>query len=274
MPRVGRFAPALAGVSIVGLMLIGRGDPHTNLCRIARYPDSLAKPCLALGKLPYIASAIALTLITLTLLLLLRWQRSRPRAISYESDAGRWIVLGWILAVGGAISLLAGLLLIGSNGWPFSQQSRHITICTGQLPITISTVQRRYFANYSGADGTQSLCAGFGDVTIRNRSHTHRIALELSLSIAPRARNGEALRGTTPTREDIAAIARRGLVPQAIFRSPVELAPRETLRRELVFVIRNPGDTLSDRDHTFALDVTDRPSGKMVSFALPAEYRG
>ena len=84
-------------------------------------------------------------------------------------------------------------------------------------------------------------CAGFGDVTIRNRSRTHRVALELSLSITPRAGNGESLRGVTPTREDISAIARRGLAPQAIFRSPIELAPRESLRRELVFVIRNPG---------------------------------
>jgi hypothetical protein len=152
-------------------MLIGRGEPHANLCRIARNPAALAQHCLAFRELPYAASAAAIALIALTLLLLLRWQRSRPRAISYESDAGRWIVLGWILAIGGAISLLAGMLLIGSNGWPFSQQSRHITIRTGQLPITISTVQRRYFANYSGADGVQAVCAGFAT----SRSGTARI---------------------------------------------------------------------------------------------------
>jgi hypothetical protein len=115
---------------------------------------------------------------------------------------------------------------------------------------------------------------GFRDVTIRNRSHTRGIALDLSLSITPHAVNGEGLKGTMPTRDDLAAIARRGLAPQAIFRAPVELAPRETLRRELVFVIRSAGRALSDREHGFALDVTDRLTGQTVSFALPAEYRG
>ena len=185
-------------------------------------------------------------------------------------------MLGRILAVGGAISLLAWMLLIGSGGWPFSQQSRHIMIATGQLPISISTVQRRYFAGYSGADGVQSLCAGFGDVTIMNRSRARSVALDLGLAITPRDAGPEAPKAAMPTREDLAAIVRRGLSPQAIFRNPVELGPRESLRRELVFVIRaaRGQEGLSDRDYAFALEVKDRLSGQAIAFTLPAEYRG
>lgn len=274
MPHPARFVPALAGFLIFGLMLAGSRSAHDNLCRVARFPAALAQQCAALKNLPLFAGAVALSLIALTLLLLFRWQRSRLRVISYESDAGRWIVLGWILAVGGAISLLAGMLLIGSGGWPFSEQSRHITIRTGQLPVFISTVQRRYFANYSGADGLQSLCAGFGAVTVRNRSQHRPLALDFGLTIVPRAAGQPAPVAAMPTREDLAAIARRGLNAQAIFRNPVDLKPRETLRRELVFVIRDAGAGLSDRDHDFALAVTDRLSGQTVSFALPAEYHG
>lgn len=274
MPHPARFIPALAGLLILGLMLAGGADLQANLCRLARSPAALAQHCLALNNLPLFAGAAAGTLIALTLLLLLRWQRSRRRAISYESDAGRWVVLGWILAIGGALALLAGMLLIGSNGWPFSHQSRHITIRTGQLPVFISTVQRRYFANYSGPDGIRSLCAGFGAVTIRNRSHTRSLTLDLGLTITPRAAGRDAPRAAMPTRDDLAAIARRGLAAQAIYRNPVELKPRESLQRELVFVIRHAGSDLSDRDHVFALEVTDRPSGQRVAFALPAEYRG
>jgi hypothetical protein len=186
MPHPVRFIPAFAALLILGLMLVGSSDPHDNLCRVARMPVTLSQQCLALKNLPLFAGATGGALIALTLLLLLRWQRSRHRAISYESDAGRWVVLGWILALGGALALLAGMLLIGSNGWPFSQQSRHITIRTGQLPVFISTVQRRYFANYFGPDGGQSLCAGFGAVTIRNRSNTRSLALDLGLTITPR----------------------------------------------------------------------------------------
>lgn len=274
MPHPVRFLPALAGFLILGLILIGGEEPLQNVCRLARSPAVLVQHCLSLKQLPLYAALAAFSLIALTLLLLLHWQRARPRAISYESDAGRWVVLGWILVVGGAISLLAGMLLIGSGGWPFSQQSRHITIRSGQLPIVISTVQRRYFAAYSGADGVQSLCASFGAVTFRNRSRARSMALDLGLIITPRETGREALKGVTPTREDIAAIARRGLAPQTIFRNPVELAPRESLRRELVFVIRAAGEGLSDRDHAFALEVSDRHSGQTVAFALPAEYRG
>jgi hypothetical protein len=274
MPHPARFFPALAGLMILGLMLPGGGSPHDNLCRVARFPAALAQSCAGQTNLPLIATAVAIALIALILLLLLRWQRSRHRVISYESDAGRWIVLGWILAVGGAISLLAGMLLIGSGGWPFSEQSRHITIRTGQLPVAISTVQRRYFANYSGWDGVQSLCAGFGTVTVRNRSRSRNVALDLGLTITPRGAGREAPKAAMPTRDDLSAIARRGLAAQAIFRNPVELKPRESLQRELVFVIRDAGTELSDRDHDFALSVTDRLSGQTVSFALPAEYRG
>lgn len=274
MPHPARFLPALAGVLILGLMLLGGGAPHDNLCRIARVPVSLAQLCAGLTRLPPIAGAIALALVALTLLLLLRWHRARHRAISYDSDAGRWIVLGWILAVGGAVSLLAGMLLIGSGGWPFSQQSRHIAVRTGQLPVFISTVQRRYFARYSGADGLQSLCAGFGAVTVRNRSDSRSLSLDFALTIIPREAGGTAPPAAMPSRDDLSAIARRGLAAQAIFRNPVDLKPRETVRRELVFVIRDRGAGLSDRDHDFALAVTDRLSGQTVSFALPAEYHG
>lgn len=276
MPHPARFLPASIGLLILGLMLIGGGAPADNLCRLARNPAWLLLQCLAVPELPLLAGAAALALIALTLLLLLRWQRSRPRAISYESDAGRWVVLGWILAVGGAISLLAGMLLIGSGGWPFSQQSRHIMTATGQLPILISTVQRRYFASYSGADGAQSLCAGFGEVTITNRSRTRNMALELGLAITPREADIEAPNAAMPTRENLAAIVRRGLSPQAIFQNPVALGPRESLRRELVFVIRaaRGREGLSDRDHAFALQVKDRLSGQTIAFTLPAEYRG
>jgi hypothetical protein len=275
MPHPARLFPALIGFLILGVMLAGSGQPAGNLCRIARHPAWLLQHCLALKHLPLFAGIAAIALIGLTLLLLLRWQRTRPRAITYESDAGRWVVLGWILAVGGAVSLLAGLLLIGSNGWPFSAQSRHITIRTGQLPVFISTVQRRYFAHYSGADGSQSLCAGFGDVTIRNRSRTRSMSLDLALTVTPRdatAGAQPAPQAAMPSRDDLTAIARRGLSEQAIFRNPVALGPRESLRRELVFVIRHADTGLSDRD--FALAVTDRGSRQTVSFALPAEYRG
>jgi hypothetical protein len=274
MPHPARFFPALAGLLILSLMLAGDGLWHDNLCRVARVSPTFLQHCVALKNLPLFAGMAAGALIALTLLLLLRWQRGRHRAISYDSDAGRWVVLGWILAVGGAIALMAGMLLIGSNGWPFSQQSRHITIRTGQLPVFISTVQRRYFANYSGPDGMQSLCAGFGAVTIRNRSNARVLSLDLGLIITPRQPGRGAPVAAMPTRDDLTAIARRGLAAQAIFRNPVALKPRESLQRELVFVIRHAGSDLSDRDHDFALEVTDRPSGQRVSFALPAEYRG
>lgn len=275
MPHPARFFPALIGFLILALMASGPAGPAQNLCRLARHPVWLSQHCLALKPLPLLAGIAATALIALTLILLLRWQRSRPRAITYESDAGRWIVLGWILAIGGTVSLLAGLLLIGSNGWPFSTQSRHITIRTGQLPVFISTVQRRYFAHYSGAGGLQSLCAGFGNVTIRNRSRSRSMSLDLALTVTPRDANLDghpAPQAAMPSRDDLIAIARRGLSEQAIFRNPVELGPRESLRRELVFVIRHADTGLSDRD--FALAVTDRQSRQTVSFALPAEYHG
>jgi hypothetical protein len=270
-------------------MAIGSAAPAENLCRIARHPDWLLQWCRAQPHLQLIASIAAIALIAITLVLLFRWQRSRPRAITYESDAGRWIVLGWVLAIGGSVSLLAGLLLIGSNGWPFSAQSRHVTLKTGQLPVFISTVQRRYFARYSGADGAQSFCAGFGDVTIRNRSRTRAMCLDLALVITPRhgapkdrapihgARGDHAHKpphAALPSRDDLIAIARRGLSEQAIFRNPVELKPRESLRRELVFVIRDAGTGLTDRDHDFALAVTDIRGKQTISFTLPAEYHG
>lgn len=272
MRHLARFLPALAGLLIVGVITFG--EVGESLCRVAPPSFPLAQSCAALKPLRFYAAVFAIGLIILSLLLLWRWQQSRSRVISYESDAGRWIVLGWILTVGGVISLLAGLLLIGSGGWPFSQQSRHITIRTGQLPLFISTVQRRYFANYFGADGAESLCASFGAVTIRNRSRSRSLVLDLGLSITPRDGGNTASRGIVPTREDIAAIARRGLAPQAIFGNPVELGPRESLRRELVFVVRPAGESLSDSEYLLALDVTERLSGQRVSFALPAEYRG
>ena len=285
MPHPARYFPALTGFLLVGLMLIGPAGLADNLCRIARQPPWLSQHCLAQSQLPLIASLAAIIMIALTLLLLLRWQRHRPRVMSYESDAGRWVMLGWVLAIGGAISLLAGMLLIGSNGWPFSTQSRHITIKTGQLPIVISTVQRRYFARYAGTDGLQSLCAGFGNVTIRNRSRTRNMSLDVALVITPLtiapSEAGSAPQtaikppqAAMPSRDDLIAIARRGLSEQAIFRNPVELGPRESLRRELVFVIRQATNALPDRDHQFALAVTDRRTRQAVSFALPAEYRG
>lgn len=275
MPHPARFFPALIGFLVLALMASGPAGSAENLCRFARHPVWLSQHCLALKQLPLLAGTAAAVLIALTLILLFRWQRSQPRAITYESDAGRWIVLGWILAIGGAVSLLAGLLLIGSNGWPFSAQSRHITISTGQLPVFISTVQRRYFARYSGADGSQSLCAGFGDVTIRNRSRTRSISLDLALTVTPRdATPGghPAPQAAVPSRDDLIAIARRGLSEQAIFRNPVQLGPRESLRRELVFVIRHADTGLSESG--FALAVTDHKSKQTVSFALPAEYHG
>lgn len=272
MLHAARFVPALAGFLILVPMLVGPGDPTENICRIA--PTWLSQQCVALGGLALFISLAAAALIGLTLLSLLRWQRGRPRAITYESDAGRWIVLGWILVVGGAVSLLAGMLLIGSNGWPFSEQSRHVAIRTGQLPIFISTVQRRYFASYFGADGMHALCAGFGEVTIQNRSRSRKLTLDLGLVITPHHSSRATPQTAMPTREELAAIARRGLSAQTIFQNPVTLQPRERLRRELVFVIRHTDMHLSDRDHDFALAVSDRASGQSVSFALPAEYRG
>jgi hypothetical protein len=278
MPHPARFFPALFGFLILGVMLLGPFTPTDNLCRLARNPQSLLEFCRAASHLPLYAGAIAVALIALTLVLVLNWQRGRPRAISYESDAGRWIVVGWILAIGGAAALLAGLALIGSGGWPFSQQSRHIAIKTGQLPLFISTVQRRYFANYSGAE-PQAVCAGFGDVTIRNHSTSRRMSLDLELVVAPRDPLRGVPRTNIPDRADLAAIARRGLTPHSLFRNPVELAPREELRRELVFVIRlaesGPAEpNLSDRDYAFALAVRDRLTGQQISMSLPSEYRG
>ncbi len=278
MPHPARFFPALFGFLILGVMLIGPGTWTDNLCRLARNPQSFREICLAASHLPLYAGAIAVALVALTLLSVLNWRRGRPRTISYESDAGRWIVIGLILAIGGAVALLAGLALIGSGGWPFSQQSRHIQTKTGQLPVFISTVQRRYFANYSGAE-PQAVCAGFGEVTIHNRSNTRKMALDLELIVIPRDPGCVSPCTHVPDRADLAAIARRGLTPHALFRNPVELAPREQLRRELVFVIRlaeagqsQPG--LSDRDFSFALDVRDRLTGQQISMPLPSEYRG
>lgn len=278
MPHPARFVPALFGFLILGLTLIGPGTPIDNLCRLARSPQSFREFCLSAPHLPLYAGAIAVAQVALTLLLILNWQRGRQRSISYESDAGRWIVLGWILAIGGAVALLAGLVLIGSGGWPFSQQSRHINTKTGQLPVVISTVQRRYFVNYSGAE-LQAVCAGFGEVTIRNRSATRKMALDLDLVLTPRDPDRDSPRTHIPDRADLAAIARRGLTPHSMFRNPVELAPREALRRELVFVIRLAEDgkvrsALSDRDYSFALDVRDRLTGQQISMSLPSEYRG
>jgi hypothetical protein len=276
MPHPARFLPALTGFLILFLMLTGPGTPQQHLCRLARNPPALGELCLSAAHLAFYAGMVAVALIALTLLLILNWQRHRPRAISYESDAGRWIVIGWFLAIGGAVALLLGLALIGSGGWPFSQQSRHIHLATGQLPLSISTVQRRYLANYSGA-GPQAVCAGFGEVTIRNCSSHRNVALDLELVVTPRAAERTSPRTGIPDRADLNAIARRGLVPHSLFRNPVELAPREELRRELVFVIRFGGEAgqtaVSDRDYAFVLDVSDRLTGQKVSMPLPAEYR-
>lgn len=274
MPPAARFGPALFGILILTLMLRGSAGLHDNLCRIARHPDWLFQHCFSLTALPLLAAIVAVALIALTLILLLRWQRARPQHMSYDSDSGRWIVLGWILVAGGVISFLAGMMLIGSNGWPFSHQSRHISVKTGQLPLSMSTVQRRYFANYSGADGSQSHCASFGEVTIENRSRSRSLALDLALLVTPRGSALDLPQTAMPTRDDLTAIARRGLPADAVFRNPVALGPRQSLRRELVFVVRQATTGLSESDHDFALSVTDRTSGQMVSFALPAEYRG
>ncbi len=276
MPHLARFLPALLGFLILALMLIGPGAPQPNLCRLARNPLKLTDLCLAVPHLPIYAGAAAIALVALTLLLIRNWQRGRPSAITYESDAGRWIVLGWILAIGGALALLAGLALIGSGGWPFSQQSRHVNARTGPLPLMVSTVQRRYLANYSGA-GPGAVCAGFGEVTIRNRSSHRKLALDLGLIVVPRDPARSAPRTNIPDRVDLNAIARRGLTPQSLFRNPVELGPGEQLKRELVFVIRfadGAQSTISDRDYSFVLDMQDRLSGQQVSLSLPAEYRG
>jgi hypothetical protein len=276
MPHPARFSPALLGFLVLGLLLFGPGTPQQNFCRIARNPERLGDLCLATAHLPLYAGLAAIGLIALTLILILNWRRGRPRAISYESDAGRWIVLGWILAIGGAVALLVGLALIGSGGWPFSQQSRHVHTKTGQLPIFISTVQRRYLANYSGAD-ERAVCAGFGEVTIRNRSSTRSMALDLDLAVMPRDPKRAQPSSRFPDRADLNAIARRGLAPHSLFRIPVELAPREQLRRELVFILRfedSGAPTLSDRDYSFVLHVRDRISGQQIAMALPSEYRG
>ncbi len=274
MPLAARFGPALFGILIIALMLSGSAGIHDNLCRIARYPDRLSQHCLSLAILPLLAATISVALIALTPILLLRWQRARPQDISYDSNSGRWIVLGWILVAGGVISFLAGMMLIGSNGWPFSHQSRYISVKTGQLPLSMTTVQRRYFADYSGADGSQSHCASFGEVTIENRSRSRSLVLDLALLITPHASTRDVPQTAMPTRDDLTAIARRGLPADAVFRNPVALAPRQSLRRELVFLVRQATTGLSESDHDFALSVTDRTSGQMVSFALPAEYRG
>ncbi len=194
MPHPARFFPALFGFLILGVMLVGPGTLADNLCRLARNPQSFQELCLSAPHLPLYAGAIAVALIALTLVLVLNWQRGRPRAISYESDAGRWIVLGWIMAIGGAVALLAGLALIGSGGWPFSQQSRHINTKTGQLPVVISTVQRRYFANYSGAGaagGLRGLWRGYDPQSLGHaqdgaRSRTGRYPAR-SAALSPRA---------------------------------------------------------------------------------------
>ncbi len=278
MPHPARFLPALFGFLLLGMMLIGPGPLADNLSRLPRNSQSFNEWCNSAPHLPLYAGAVAVALVALTLLLILNWQRGRPRSITYESDAGRWIVLGWILAIGGTVSLLAGLLLIGSQGWPFSQQARHANTKPGQLPVVISTVQRRYFVNYSGAE-LQAVCAGFGEVTIRNRSATRKMALDLDLILTPRDPGRDNPRTHIPDRADLAAIARRGLTPHSMFRNPVELAPREALRRELVFVIRladgaGTRTALSDRDYSLALEVRDRLTGQQISMSLPSEYRG
>ena len=277
MPHPARFYPALFAFLILGMMLIGRGTPQLNLCRLGRNPQALQEFCLGAPYLPLYAGAFAIALIALTLVLILNWQRGRPRANSYESDAGRWIVFGWILAIGGTIALLAGLALIGSGGWPFSRQSRHVNLATGQLPLAISTVQRRYLVNYAGTD-QMAVCAGFGEVTIRNRSSHRRLALDLGLVVTARDADRTAPPTHIPDRADLSAIARRGFTPQSLFQNPVELGPRDQLKRELVFVIRfadrGTASSASDRDYSFALDVRDRLTGERISMPLPAEYRG
>jgi len=133
MPHPARFLPSLIGFVILCLMLFGSGGLSENLCRVARHPLWLSQHCLSQNHLALSASLAAIGLIALTLLLLLRWQRHRPRALSYESDAGRWVMLGWVLAIGGALSLLAGMLLIGSNGWPFSTPNRRFSAIRSTL---------------------------------------------------------------------------------------------------------------------------------------------
>lgn len=276
MPHPTRFIPALLGILMLGLMLIGPGSPQSNLCRVMPKLDTLPQLC-SFGQLWLVTGIAAIAMIAISLVLISNWQRDRPRAISYESDAGRWILIGWVLAIGGAVALLAGLALIGSGGWPLSQQSRYISTKTGQLPIIISTVQRRYLANYSGT-GPLAICAGFGEVTIRNLSSHRPMALDLNLLVTPRDAGASALLTNIPDRADLNAIARRGMTPQSLFRNPVELAPREELRRELVFVIRFADgarqSSVSDRDYSFVLEVRDRLSGNQISMFLPAEYRG
>lgn len=275
MPHPARFLPALLGLALIALIFAGSGGPADNLCRFA-VPQVLREDCQGLPHLAIVAGALAFLLVAFTLLLIWRWQQAHPRAISYESDAGRWVMLGWVLAIGGAVLLFLGLMLIGSGGWPLSRQSRHVAIQTGQLPLQISTVQRRYFASYPGAAGEAlAVCASFGEVTMRNRSHVRSLALDLRLAATPRL-GGEAAPARLPTRADLAAIARRGLAPQALFANPVELAPRQTLQRELVFVIPFARTALPDpdRDYAFALEVSDRLTGETVAMTLPAEYRG
>jgi hypothetical protein len=273
-----RLVPALLGAALLASLIAG-AHSIAGLCRILPSLEPATSRCHAFAQHPFIQNPIiiavaAVALIALTLALLMQWQRGR-RTVSYDSDAGRWIVLGWVLAIGGTASLMAGLILIGSNGWPFSHQSRHISVRTGQLPLSISTVQRRYFANYSGGDGLQSHCASFGEVTMCNRSRYRSLDLDLALLVTPRDRARAVPQTAMPTRDDLIAIARRGLVADAVFRGPVMLAPRQSLRRELVFVVRHAADGgLSDSDHVFSLAVKDRLSGQTVSFSLPAEYRG
>ncbi len=273
-----RFVPALIGAALLASLLAG-ANPIAALCRMLHASPWASSPCRMLTQSPFIQGPVvtavaAIALIALTLALLMQWQRGR-RAESYDSDAGRWVVLGWVLAIGGTASLMAGLILIGSNGWPFSHQSRHISVRTGQLPLFISTVQRRYFANYSGGDGLQSHCASFGEVTVQNRSRSRSLDLDLALLVTPRDRARAVPQTALPTRDDLIAIARRGLAADAVFRGPVMLAPRQSLRRELVFVVRPAADGgLSDSDYDFSLAVKDRLSGQTVSFSLPAEYRG
>ena len=101
------------------------------------------------------------------------------------------------------------------------------------------------------------------------------MTLDLALSITPRERRprSAASRDADARRSH----GHRAAGPVRRRRSSAirsNSAPRESLRKELVFVIRHAGGGLSDRDHDFALEVTDRLSGQTVSFALPAEYRG
>lgn len=275
MPMIARLFPALIGFFLLGAMLSGSGTPQANLCRLA--PRPLAELCVATGSLAVFVGGLALAAIAISLILLFSWQRSRPRAISYDSDAGRWIVIGWFLAITGVILLLAGLVLIGTGGWPFSEQSRHVRTSTGQLPIVISTVKRRYLVNYAGT-GAPAVCAGFGEVTIRNLSTHRNVTLELRLLATPRDSNAAPIETAMPSRADLNAIARR--LPQSLYRNPVALGPREELRRELVFVIRSEDPTmqaapdLSERRYELVLEVRDLVSGRQISMSLPAEYRG